>query len=254
MIHVQTDNLALDYMVRIGDSSLILGHRISQWCGHGPVLEVDIALTNIALDLIGQARTVYDLAGKACGKNEDYYAYWRDDEQFRNFLITELPRGDFGFTIVRQFLFDAFQFYYYQKLQSCHYEELRAFAEKSFKETAYHLQFSSDWMLRLGDGTEESHRRVAEALTDLWPYTQEMFDDDELDHHMAESYGCPLPSSLKADWDKKVDEVLYHATLTRPKDSPWPQRGGKSGRHTEHLGYILAEMQSLTRKHPGANW
>jgi ring-1,2-phenylacetyl-CoA epoxidase subunit PaaC len=248
------DEKALSYMVRLGDNSLILGHRLSQWCGHGPVLEVDIALTNTALDLIGQARTVYEFAARAKGLTEDHYAYWRDENEFQNFLITELPKGDFGYTIVRQFLVDAFQYFLYEKLQSCSHTEIAAFAEKSFKETSYHLRFSSEWLIRLGDGTQESHARVAEPLEELWPYTGEMFEDDEIDLYMAENYHCALPSSLKSDWIKKVDEVFYLAMLTKPEHGQWHQTGGKSGRHTEHLGYILAETQSLARKHPQATW
>ncbi len=251
---MQRDDKALAYMVRLGDSSLILGHRLSQWCGHGPVLEVDIALTNTALDLIGQARTVYDLAAQANGLTEDHYAYWREENQFQNFLIVELPRGDFGYTIVRQFLFDCYQYFLYEKLQSCKHADIAAFAEKSFKETAYHLKFSSEWLIRLGDGTQESHNRVAEPLEELWPYTGEFFEDDELDIYMAQTYGCVLPSELKSDWKLKVQEVLYHATLTPPQDIQWHQSGGKKGIHTEHLGYILAETQSLTRKFPQAVW
>ena len=225
-----------DYLLRLGDDMLVLGHRLSEWCGHAPILEEDIALANIALDCIGQANALLSLAGKVEGKGRtaDDLAYFRDAMDFRNCLLVEQPNGDFAFTIARQFLFDAYSFHLYQALQEGRHLELAALAIKAVKEVRYHLRHSSEWTRRLGDGTEESHRRMQNAFEELWPFTDELLVTDE---------------NVKPAWDKTVDEVLTSATLVRPKTN-----GFRSCRHTEHLGRMLAEMQSLARSLPGAQW
>jgi len=248
-------NNLLDYTLQIADNALILGHRISEWCGHGPILEQDIALTNIALDLIGQARSLYDYAAKVEGKGrtEDDLAYLRTGTHFKNVLLVEQPNGNFGTTIIRQFLFDAYHFAFYKALLNSSDETLAAIAEKSLKEVTYHLRFSSEWVIRLGDGTEESHQKVQEALQDLWPYTGELFQNSEVDTQMLEEgIGADL-STIKVFWEDKVEEILKIATLQKP-ESNWMQSGGKQGRHSEHLGFILTEMQYMQRTYPGQEW
>ncbi len=248
-------NHLLNYTLQIADNALILGHRLSEWCGHGPILEQDIALTNLSLDLVGQARSLYQYAAKVegHGRTEDDMAYLRDEMDFKNVLLVEQKNGDFGRTIVRQFLFDAYHLPFYEALQRSHDETLAAIAEKSLKEVTYHLRYSSEWMIRLGDGTEESHRRVQTALDELWRYTAELFQPSATDEAMlAEGIGVDL-GAVKSRWESTVAEILRVATLQQP-DSNWMQNGGKAGRHTEHLGYILAEMQYLQRVHPGAEW
>lgn len=244
-----------DWLMRMGDNALILGHRVSQWCGHAPALEEDIALANQALDLIGQCRMWLGLAGEIEGKGRDAdaLAFLRDAGALRNLLLVELPNGDFGQTLMRQFLFDTFHLAALRGLRTSSDARVAEIAAKAEKEVAYHLERSADLVIRLGDGSEESHRRMAEALAKLWPYTGEMFLDDAVDRAMAEAGIAPLPSSLRADWDATVAAVLDEATLTRP-DTGWAQKGGKQGVHTEHLGYILAEMQFLQRAYPGATW
>lgn len=244
-----------NYTLQIADNSLILGHRISEWCGHGPILEQDIALTNIALDLIGQARSLYQYAAEVEGKGrtEDDLAYLRIGTQFKNVLLVEQANGHFGTTIVRQFLFDAYHFAFYQALLQSQDTNLTAIAEKSLKEVTYHLRFSSEWMIRLGDGTEESHNKVQEALDDLWVYTGELFMPSETDTKALKiGIGVEL-SNIKAFWEEKVEEILSIATLQKPTEG-WMQKGGKQGRHSEQLGYILAEMQYLQRTYPGQEW
>ena len=243
------------YCLRLGDSSLILGHRLSEWCGHGPILEEDIAMTNISLDLIGQARIILSYAAQLEGKgrSEDDLAYLRDTREYSNALITEQPNGDFAFTMMRQFLFNAFQFYLYEELQKSKDSTLAAFAEKSLKEVTYHLRHSSEWILRLGDGTDESHTRALNALEELWRYTDDLFDADELDHMLQKKGIAPDLAKIKASWEKKVTEVLTRAKLAIPSDT-WMMKGSRGGNHSEHLGYILAEMQFLPRAYPGAKW
>lgn len=249
------ENHLLDYTLQIADNSLILGHRLSEWCGHGPILEQDIAVTNIALDLIGQARSLYDYAAQIEGKGrtEDDLAYLRIESQFKNVLLVEQPKGNFGTTIVRQFLFDAYHFAFYTELCKSADKTLAAIAEKSLKEVSYHLRFSSEWMIRLGDGTEESHQKVQEALNDLWSYTGELFETTATDTEMLKTgVGVDL-TGIKNFWEGKVDEILKLATLEKPEGT-WMQSGGKVGRHSEHLGYILAEMQYMQRAYPGQEW
>lgn len=245
----------VEYLLRLGDDRLILGHRLSEWCGHGPILEEDIALSNFALDLIGQAASILRLAGEVegAGRDEDALAYFRDGVQYRNCLLVEQPRGDFGDTIVRQFLFDAYSVLLWEALLGVPHAGLSAIAAKAIKEDRYHLRHSSEWVVRLGDGTEESHARVQGSLDRLWRYTGELFEADAIDQAVAGEGIVIDHRALKARWDQLVDEVLGRATLARPADGPM-QRGGRVGRHTEHLGHLLATMQSVARAHPGARW
>ncbi|WP_297842122.1 1,2-phenylacetyl-CoA epoxidase subunit PaaC [uncultured Roseibium sp.] len=244
-----------EWLLRRGDTALVLGHRVSEWCGHSPVLEEDIALANVALDLIGQARMWLGLAGEVEGKGrgENELAYLRDAWDFRNFLLAEQPNGDFGQTLMRQFLIDAYQVPLLEALKSSKDERIAAIAAKAGKEVAYHLDRSADLVIRLGDGTEESHRRMQQALDALWSYTGEMFTSDAIDTAMAEAGLAPDAASLKAEWKETVEAVLDEATLTLP-ESDFAHMGGLTGRHSEHLGHMLAEMQFLQRAYPGATW
>lgn len=249
------ENPLFEYLLRLGDDRLVLGHRLSEWCGHGPILEEDIATANISLDLIGQAASVLRLAGEveAKGRDEDALAYFREAVQFRNALLVELPRGDFGFTVVRQFLFDAYSVLQWEALSKCGHEGLAAIAVKALKEDLYHFRHSSEWVVRLGDGTEDSHVRVQGSLDDVWRWTGELFESDEVDK-AVEGVGVMIDmDSIKSRWDGMVDEVLSRATLERPVDVAM-QSGGRRGRHTEHLGHMLATMQIVARSHPGATW
>ncbi len=257
MSEVARNEALFDYLLRLGDTSLVLGHRLSEWCGHGPALETDMALTNVALDLIGQARQFLTYAGEVegRGRSEDDLAYLRDAHGYRNLLLVELPNDeDFARTIARQFLFDAFHVELMAGLAAGSRDgRLAGIAAKAVKEASYHARHSSEWMIRLGDGTETSHRKIQAALDDLWMYTGEMFAADDVDRAMAAAgIGADL-AALKPRWDERVDEILTEATLQRPEDG-WMQAGGKVGRHTEHLGYLLAEMQFLQRAYPGAKW
>lgn len=244
-----------EWLLRRGDTALVLGHRVSEWCGHSPVLEEDIALANVALDLIGQARMWLGLAGEIEGKGrgENELAYLRDAWDFRNFLLAEQPNGDFGQTLMRQFLIDAYQVPLLEALKSSKDERIAAIAAKAGKEVAYHLDRSADLVIRLGDGTEESHRRMQQALDALWSYTGEMFASDAIDTAMAEAGLAPDAASLKAEWKETVEAVLDEATLTLP-ESDFAHMGGLTGRHSEHLGHMLAELQFLQRAYPGATW
>ena len=244
-----------DYCLRIGDNGLILGHRISEWCGHGPILEEDIALTNIALDVLGQSRNFLTYAGEVEGKGrtEDDLAYLRDNREFRNVLLVEQPNGDFGRTIARQFLFDVFSYHFYEALLKSTDTQLASFAEKSIKEVRYHLRHSSEWMTRLGDGTEESHRRVQEPLNDLWVYTGELTEMDEVDHLLLKEGIAVDLEKLRPAISHTIDQVLDRATLKRPEDG-WMMKGGRKGVHSEHLGFILADMQFMQRAYPGMEW
>jgi ring-1,2-phenylacetyl-CoA epoxidase subunit PaaC len=243
-----------EYLLRLGDDRLVLGHRLSEWCGHGPVLEEDIALANVALDLIGQATHFLHLAGQVEGKgrDEDALAYFRDAIDYRNVNLVELPNGDYGRTIVRQFLFDACSVPLLERLERAAHAELGGIAAKAHKEARYHLRHSGEWVLRLGDGTGESHRRVQTALDDLWSYTGELFAADEVDRSLTGTI-APDPSALQTAWREVVTDVVRRATLTLPADG-YMHAGGRQGRHTEHLGHLLAEMQILARSHPGAKW
>lgn len=255
-----------------------MGQRNAEWCGHGPVLEQDIAITNISLDGIGQARNFYQYAAdlyngfsedekgavdhlvpqpwKAYNRElqEDDLAFLRLEGQYRNLLLTELPNGDWAQTVLKQFFFSAFQFYQYNALQSSANERLAGIAEKSLKEVAYHLRWSGEWVIRLGDGTEESHERMQKALANLWMYTGELFTPAHFEQVAAtEGFGVDVTTTMKEAWMQKVTTVFNEATLELPK-STWAQSGGKSGIHTEYLGFLLAEMQYLQRAYPNVTW
>jgi ring-1,2-phenylacetyl-CoA epoxidase subunit PaaC len=248
-------NPLFEYVLRLGDDRLVLGHRLSEWCGHAPILEEDIALTNVALDLVGQASALLALAGEVEGKgrNEDTLAYWRNERDFRNALLVEQPNGDFADTIVRQFLFDACSVLLLDALKTCGYEPLAALAAKALKEDTYHLRHSSGWVLRLGDGTAESHVRAQRALDGLWRFTGELFECDAIDDAVAARGIRVDHEALRARWNEVVGDVVKRATLQLPVDEPMAS-GGRRGRHLEHLGHMLAEMQIVARSHPGANW
>jgi phenylacetate-CoA oxygenase, PaaI subunit len=243
------------YLLRLADDRLVLGHRLSEWCGHGPILEEDIALANIALDLIGEATLLFKLAGEAegAGRNEDALAYFRDAIDYRNSLLTELPKGDFAFTIVRQFFFSVFSLLQMEALQRSTNAELSGIAAKAVKEARYHVRHSAQWVVTLGDGTAESHARAQRSVDELWRYTGELFMADDVDREVAAAGLGVDPSTLADAWRTQVDDVLKSATLTVP-DTGYMQRGGREGRHTEHLGHLLSEMQILARSHPGATW
>jgi ring-1,2-phenylacetyl-CoA epoxidase subunit PaaC len=243
------------YVLRLGDLSLVLGQRLGEWVGHSPALEEDLGLANIALDMIGQARLLLSYAGEVegRGRGEDEIAFLREHSEYLNAILVEQPNGDFGRTIVRQVLIDAFQLELYERMSASTDERLAAIAAKSVKEVRYHLRYSSGWLVRLGDGTTESHARAQSALEALWPYTVELFAEDELDALMAERGVAPRLSEVRKAWARRIDEILAEATLQRPADRPHSWHG-KRGQHSEHLGYLLAEMQHLQRTYPGARW
>ncbi len=252
---METKFSLFQYCLRIGDTSLILSQRLGAWCGHGPILEEDIALTNIALDLIGQAREFLTYAGEVegTGRMEDDLAYWRGEREFRNLLIVEQPNGDFGQTILRQFLVSAFHFYLFDELIKSTDKTIAALAEKSLKEVTYHVRHSGEWVKRLGDGTEESHQRMMKAIDELWMFTGDLFDMDETDQALIRKGIAADLSKINPLWNNKVKEVFAQATLIIP-ENVYMIRGSREGKHTEYLGHILAEMQSLTRAFPGAQW
>ena len=252
---VPTTTDAVEPLLRIADSCLVLAQRLSAWCGHAPALEEDIALANIALDVLGHARALLTRAGEleGAGRDEDALAYLREAPDFRNLLLVEQPNGDFAHTIVRQLLFDAWTVPLWQALTTSRDEQVAGIAGKAVKEAAYHLRHSSTWVVRLGDGTDESHRRTQAAVDALWPYAGEAFLDDDVDRAAADAGLAPLPASLQPVWRHTVEAVLAEATLAVPAD-PWWQRGGRQGNHSEHLTYLLAEMQVVHRAHPGATW
>lgn len=272
------DSQKLKYTLQIADNALILGHRLSEWCGHGPILEQDIALTNTALDHLGAARSLYQYAAEqfntlATGEKDDFFsspslqsivsagktvdeddmAYLRDGWDFRNLLLAEQPNNDWAYTVARSLFIDAFNYFLYSALQNSKDETIAAIAEKSLKEVTYHLRWSSEWVIRLGDGTEESHKRMQDAVDNLWQYTGEFFIASAADTDViAAGIGADL-GSIKEQWMHRVNAVLAEATLTAPEVG-WMQQGGKEGRHSEHLGYVLAEMQFMQRAYPNMEW
>jgi ring-1,2-phenylacetyl-CoA epoxidase subunit PaaC len=267
-------NYLIDYATHLADDALILGHRNSEWCGHGPVLEQDIAITNIALDLIGQARNFYQYAALLINEfrkaesikapsllergfggevSEDTLAYLRDRHEFKNCLLTEQPNGDWAKTISRQFFFSAYQYFLYQELQESTDTQLAAIAEKSLKEVTYHLRWSSEWVIRLGDGTEESHQRMLKAIDELWQYTGELFEATSYELQAASENVGIDPSLLKQKWKEKVKEVFSEATLLYP-ENVFQQTGGKEGKHSQNLAHILAELQYIQRTYPHSVW
>lgn len=245
-----------EYLLRLADDRLILGHRLSEWCGHGPILEEDIALANVALDDIGHAAALYEYAAEieSKGRHRDDIVYFRNDVEYKNLKITELPKGDFAFTIARQFLFSSFSYFLYEALKDADDEQFAGMINKHLKEIKYHLRHSREWVLRLGDGTDESHHRIQGAFDELWTYTGGMFFMDEVDEVMrSENLGADV-ASFKNEWEKLVSEVLEEATLEVPDFDQYMAEGGRNGRHTEHLGHLLAEMQHLRRSYPDAEW
>lgn len=244
-----------EYLCRLGDNALILGQRLGEWIGHGPELEEEMAMGNFALDYIGQARLFLSYAGEieGQGRDEDQLAFLRDGIDFRNVLLLEQPNGDFGQAIARQFLYESFYVLQLDALTASSDNRIAGIAARAIKEVRYHLRHATQWMLRLGDGTEESHRRMQASINDLWRFTGELFVGDAVDQWAVDNSIGPDPASLKPAWDEQVSAVLSEATLQRPDDD-WMHTGGKQGRHTEHLGYLLAEMQFLQRAYPGARW
>jgi len=252
------DNLKkalFDYLLWMGDTTLVLGHRLSEWCGHGPILEEDIALTNIALDLLGQARYYYTYAGEVdgTGKTEDELAYLRDVMAYSNSLLVEQPNGDFAYTMVRQFLYTSFSYHLQDALLSSADERIRSVAEKAIKEVTYHLRHSSDWIIRMGDGTEESHKKTQDALDNSWMYVGDLFVSLPGDKLLLEAKIIPDMIAVRQKWEATVKTVLQEATLKQPAEA-FMMKGGREGKHTEHLGYILAELQFLPRAYPDAKW
>ncbi|HRI19687.1 MAG TPA: phenylacetate-CoA oxygenase subunit PaaC [Panacibacter sp.] len=257
------DNTLVNYTLHLADSALILGHRNSEWCGHGPVLEQDIAITNISLDLIGQARNFYQYAAQLINQStnqpansatEDTLAYFRDAREFKNCLLTELPKGDWAVTVLRQFFFSQYQYLLYSKLQHSSNTQLAAIAEKALKEVTYHIRWSSEWVIRLGDSTEESHQRMLKAIDDLWMFTGELFKPAAYEKEAAElGFGVDV-EALKSNWLQIIKTIFEEATLPIPDENAWMQTGGKTGRHTEHLGFILSDMQYLQKTYPGNEW
>ena len=270
--------MKLEYTLRLADDALIIGHRLSEWCGHGPILEHDIAMTNTALDHLGRARSLYqyaaeqfnqlsaedkakaftsvaiqNLVSEGASLDEDDMAYLRDGWDFRNLLLLEQPNIDWAYTIARSFFYDAFNFLFFAELQKSADTALAAVAEKSLKEVTYHLRWSSEWVVRLGDGTDESHARMQQAVNELWMYTGEMFTMTEVEQEAAQKGEGVALDALKPMWTARVNSVLEEATLTVPAGT-WMQQGGRKGTHTEHLGYILAEMQYMQRTYPGMEW
>ena len=245
----------LQYAVRLGDDSIILGHRVSEWTSRGPFLEEDIALANVALDYIGRARMYYSYAAELSddGKKEDDFPYKRNEREFQNHLINELPRGDFAYTMARQLCVDVFNIHYLTAMCQSNDATLAAVAAKGIKETKYHLRRSHDWTLRLGDGTEESHSRMQVALDDLWGYTHEMFEQDELEKRLVSAGVAVDSSSLREVWLTDISAIIEEATLTVPT-AEWAVRGGREGYHTESLGHLLTELQFVHRSYPGCQW
>jgi ring-1,2-phenylacetyl-CoA epoxidase subunit PaaC len=250
-----TNEALINYCLRLGDSSLILGQRMSEWCSNGPILEEDIAMTNIALDLIGQSRTMLTYAGKLEGKGrtEDDFAYKREEREFYNTLLSERPNGHFGDTVARNFLHSAFFYHLFQALKNSKDEMIAAHAAKSIKEVTYHLRHSSEWLVRLGDGTEESHNKVQESLNDMWEFTGDLFEMNEVDELLIKEGIAVDLTEIKKEWDKTINQVIERATLNRPEEC-YMQTGRLNAIHSEYLGHLIAEMQFLQRAYPEAQW
>jgi len=244
------------YSLRLGDNALILAQRLCEWCGHGPVLEEDIAMSNMGLDLIGQSRGFYSYAALVEGKNnsEDDLAFHRNEREFYNRCLVEQPNYDFAATMMRSFLYGSLAYLQFRALTKSTDNTIAGLAEKSLKEVTYHVRHSSDWVIRLGDGTGESHRRTQDALDELWHFTNELFEMDEADELLIKAgIACDL-ASLRNEWNAMIDEVLKKATLVKPMEEGYQSTGGMNGMHTEHLGHLLSEMQFLPRAYPDAKW
>jgi ring-1,2-phenylacetyl-CoA epoxidase subunit PaaC len=252
---IDHDAKAVQYVLRIADTALIMAQRLGEWCGHGPALEEDIALSNMALDLLGQARALLTHAGalEGQGRDEDQLAFLRKERDYRNVTLAELPRGDFAVTVLRNAMMATFFKLLWQRLADSADPELAAIAGKAVKEARYHQQHAADWVVRLGDGTTESHTRMDRALRDLWPYAAELFADDEIDEHAAVIGAGPRWSELRVAWESEMNAILAAATLEAPAATPFLS-AGKRGVHSEHMGYVLAELQFLQRAYPGGTW
>ncbi len=250
-----TKEATYNYVIRLGDNALILGHRLSELCSRGPILEEDLALTNIALDMIGRAQALLKYAAELEGKanTEDDIAYRRAEINYHNYLITEQPNGDFANVIARQLYISVYEYLFFSELENSKDETLSAIAKKAIKEVKYHMQHAIDWTLRLGDGTAESHKRLQKALNDLWMYTGELFEMDNIDTYLLHQHIAVDAMALKTKWQSEIDRILTEATLTVPEDT-YMQTGSKKGIHTENLGHILSEMQYLQRAYPDAKW
>jgi ring-1,2-phenylacetyl-CoA epoxidase subunit PaaC len=250
-----TKDALINYCLRLGDSSLILGQRMSEWCSNGPILEEDIAMTNVALDLIGQSRTMLTYAGELEGKGrtEDDLAYKREEREFYNTLLSERPNGHFGDTVARNFLHSAFFYHLFQALKNSKDEMIAAHAAKSIKEVTYHLRHSSEWIVRLGDGTEESHNKVQESLNDMWEFTGDLFEMNEVDELLIKEGIAVDLTDVKKEWDKTINQVIERATLNKPEEC-YMQSGRLNAMHSEYLGHLIAEMQFLQRAYPEAQW
>lgn len=248
------NNLA-NYVIRLADSPMILGQRLTELCGHGPVLEQDIAISNIALDLLGEARNFYQYAAELLGGDttEDSLAFLRLESQYQNHLLCELPNGDFANTVLRQFFFDTYHSFLFDELKKSSDERIAAIAEKSAKEVAYHLRYSAEWVIRLGDGTKESHSRMLKAIETIWPYTGELYTPDDLEIEIAETGIGANPAKFKDAWHAHVVDIFAQANLEVPAEG-WMQEGGKKGWHSEHMGFLLSEMQMMQRTYPGLTW
>ena len=249
------DDRRFDYLIGIADNALLSGQRLGEWVGHGPQLEEELAMANFALDYVGQARVLFSYAGEVegVGRDEDQLAFLRDSNDFRNVLLVEQPNGDFAQTIARQFLFESFYALQLEALESSSDTRLSEFAVRAGREIAYHLRHTRQWVLRLGDGTEESRERMQSAIDGLWRYTGEMFSSDPVDEWACEAGVGPRPEALRSAWNAGVESALHEATLERPDDE-WMASGGKQGQHSEHHGYILAEMQFMQRAYPESTW
>lgn len=247
--------MRINYLLHLADNNLILGQRLGEWCGHGPVLEQDIAMTNIALDLIGQARLIFQYAAESSGDaHEDALAFLRLEHEYRNVLLVEQPNGNFADTVIRQYFYDVFNYLNYEALTKCADDQLRAIAEKALKEVTYHRRWSSEWVIRLGDGTPESHEKAQAAVNQLWQFTGELFTPVDYEMESHQTIHTPDVASLRNAWLHHVKQTLETATLQMPSDDTWMQNGGKAGRHTEYLGYILAELQYMQRAYPSMQW
>lgn len=244
-----------EYVLRLGDNALVLGQRLSEWCGHSPFVEEDVAMANTALDHVGRARMLLTHAGKLAGQGqtEDDLAYKRNEREFKNFLLCELPVGDFAFTIVRQLLLDTYHLLLFDHLRQSSDETLAAIAAKVVKESKYHRRHSSEWLIRLGDGTDHSHARVQKALNEQWRFASELFDPDEVDDAAYAARIGPNVAEIEQLWRDEVNDILRRATLTKPEDATLAA-SGRRGLHTEHMGFLLAEMQSVQRAYPGLEW
>jgi ring-1,2-phenylacetyl-CoA epoxidase subunit PaaC len=252
----EKNNALLDFVIRLGDNSLIAGHRLSEWCSNGPFLEEDIGMINIALDYVGASRILLTYAGvvEGKGRTEDDFAYVRKNEEFRNALLLEQPNGDFAVTTAKQLYYSLFNFLLYTELQKSKDETLAGFAAKALKEVTYHLRHASEWTLRLGDGTEESKKRMQNGIDDLWTYTNDLFATTSGDQLLEKEGIIPDVPALKTKWVEMLADVLKRATLNMPDLNAYQQKGSREGKHTEHISYIVEEMQSIARVYPGAKW